>query len=269
MKDARSRARTVRTMDGDGGAEEHLTGGNASAAVVRVGNTVRKPWLVTTERTVAYMLALRQRGIDVPEPRGRDDQGRLILEFVPGRLAMSEAPLDTEVIHAVGALVRSIHDASVGLPVPDNWDVLLPANEPDLLCHNDLATWNLVIDGDRLVFIDWDGAGPSSRLWDLAYAAISFGHLFPDADAEAAAARLAAFVDGYRADPGLRSALPTAMSQRASAMHELLKRSHESGGEPWGSMYDAGHGQLWLGTTKFINEHAHDWRRAVAPLSKH
>ena len=175
---------------------------------------MRKPWLATTERTVAYMLALRQRGIDVPAPRGRDDQGRPILDFVPGRLAMYDAPLDIEVVHAVGALVRSIHDASVGLPIPDGWDVLLPANKPDLPCHNDLATWNLVIDGDRLVFIDWDGAGPSRRLWDLAYAAISFGHLFPDADAQAAAARLAAFVDGYRADPGLRSALPAAMLQR-------------------------------------------------------
>jgi hypothetical protein len=27
---------------------------------------------------------------------------------------------------------------------------------------------------DRWVFIDWDGAGPGSRLWDLAYAAHGF-----------------------------------------------------------------------------------------------
>lgn len=254
-------------MDRGEGAEELLTGGNASTAVVRVGNTVRKPWLATTERTVAYMLALRQRGIDVPEPRGRDDQGRLILDFVPGRLAMYDAPLDIDVIHAAGVVVRSIHDASVGLPIPDDWDVLLPADEPDLLCHNDLATWNLIIDGDRLVFIDWDGAGPSTRLWDLAYAAISFGHLFPDADAHSAAVRLAAFVDGYRADPGLRSALPATLTHRAAAMHKLLRRSHESGREPWGSMYVERHGQHWLATAEFINEHDRDWRRAVTSKS--
>jgi hypothetical protein len=54
--------------------EEPLAGGNASGAAVRIGDTVRKPWLPTTERTVAYMLELRNRGIDLPEPHGRDDQ---------------------------------------------------------------------------------------------------------------------------------------------------------------------------------------------------
>ena len=31
--------------------------------------------------------------------------------------------------------------------------------------------WNLVRDRDRWVFIDWDGARPGSRLWDLACSA--------------------------------------------------------------------------------------------------
>jgi hypothetical protein len=32
-----------------------------------------------------------------------------------------------------------------------------------------------------LTFIDWDGAGPGSRLWDLAYAAHGFVPLSDDA----------------------------------------------------------------------------------------
>lgn len=264
-----------RTLMGKGGSrygvrvgatndEEALTGGNASASVVRIGDTVRKPWLPTTDLTVSYMRGLSDRGIDLPEPRGRDDQGRLVLEYVPGALAMDRGPLGASLLRRIGALVRVIHDASVGLPLPDPWEVLLPADRPNLLCHNDLATWNLVIDGERLVFIDWDGSGPSIRLWDLAYAAISFGHLFAGEDLDVATGRLVAFLEGYDADDLLRAALPTRMAQRARAMHDLLRRSHEFSREPWGSMYVDGHGEHWDGAAAFIAQHEEAWRRALS-----
>lgn len=248
--------------------EELLAGGNASGGVVRVGVTVRKPWLPTSERTVAFTGALRRHGIDLPRTHGRDDEGRLVLDFVPGVMAIDHAPLSLALVERVGDLVRDIHDASGALPVPDDWDVLIPADDPDLICHNDLATWNLVIDGDRLVFIDWDGAGPSTRLWDLAYAAISFSHLFPGGEVADSACRLAALMDGYRGDQELRKALPAAMTRRAHAMHDLLRRSHETGDEPWGTMYVQGHGEHWAGTATFIQDHQTDWHAALNP-SRH
>ncbi|GAA1917609.1 tRNA A-37 threonylcarbamoyl transferase component Bud32 [Marmoricola bigeumensis] len=241
-----------------------LSGGNASGEVVRVGDEVHKPWLPTSDRVVAFTRRLRERGLDVPEHR-RGDDGCLVLDHVPGTLALDLAPLDLDTVRAVGALVRSLHDTSEGLEVPDDWEVLLPADDPDLLCHHDVATWNLLVDGSRLVLVDWDGAGPSTRLWDLAYAAISFAHLFPGADPAASAERLAALVDGYDADAALRTALPDAMVRRAGAMHELLRSSHGLGREPWSSMYADGHGRHWRDTTAYVARHRDDWVRALRP----
>ena len=67
--------------------EEPLSGGNM-AAVVRLGDTVRRtsgPWTPTIHR---LLHDLRERGVDeVPEPFGLDDQGREVLSYRPGEVA--------------------------------------------------------------------------------------------------------------------------------------------------------------------------------------
>lgn len=247
--------------------EQPLEGGNASGLVVRIGKTVRKPWLPTTPRIVKYMDALRAAGIDLPAPHGRDDQARLVLDYIPGTMAIDVAPLPDDVVHRVGALIRTIHEASAPLGVPNDWpDGILPAPRRELICHNDLATWNLVIDGDRLAFIDWDGVAPSSRLWDLAYAAIAFAHLFSNADVTASARRLNAFLAGYDADPDLRAALPDVLVRRSQAMYDLLHYSHTTTGlRPWATMYTEGHGDHWRDTTRFIADNHYAWVEAAQP----
>ncbi|MCD2444355.1 phosphotransferase [Agromyces sp. SYSU K20354] len=244
--------------------EHALTGGNATQGVVRVGATVRKPWTPATAGVLEFMGAVRSAGVDVPEPLGQDELGRQVTEFVPGRLALELPSLSPADLARVGQIVRAIHDASEGF-VPRAfaaWDTLIPAPDDELVCHNDLAPWNLIV-GDRWVFIDWDGAGPSTRLWDLAYAAQAFTLSDASEDPKVAAERLKAFVDGYGATTELRSELPSTMARRAEAMYDLLHASHRSGREPWGSMYVNGHGAHWRVAADYVQRSQSTWLEAL------
>lgn len=244
--------------------EQHLDGGNTSGAVVRIGDTVRKPWSKGTPSVLSFVEALRSSGIDVPQPLGRDEHCRQVQEFVPGTLAIDHLPLPTSVLFEVGALVRAIHDASEHF-VPDPhavWETAISAPGNDLVCHNDLAPWNLIM-GDRLVFIDWDSSAPSTRLWDLAYAAQTFVLSDVSIPPGQAAQSLGAFVDGYRATGSLRKKLPATMGYRAKAMYDLLCTSHETGREPWATMFTAGHGDHWRAVTRYVGNHQPAWERAL------
>ena len=249
--------------------EVPLSGGNAGGVVVRVGDTVRKSWTESTESVADYVRHLRESGVDAPRVVGRDAHGRQVIEYVDGVLAMAREPLTHSELHRVGEMVRAIHDASASyVPPPDaRWDTLLEPANADLICHNDLAPWNLIM-GNRWVFIDWDGAGPSTRLWDLAYAAQAFTLNDAGRDPDEAARELSVFLDGYRADHALRTALPRTMHRRAAAMHDLLRESHDTGREPWASMYSTGHGEHWRRVSHYVQQHEHVWARALSPSER-
>ncbi|WP_449372777.1 phosphotransferase [Arthrobacter psychrolactophilus] len=241
-----------------------LSGGNASHAVVRLGSTVRKPWTATTATTHDYLSFLANHGLDVPASYGQDSQGRQILEFIPGDLAMDAPPLSLAELQRVGRLVRSIHDASASYHAAPNalWPNLIPAPGAELICHNDLAPWNLVL-GERWVFIDWDAAAPSTRLWDLAYSAQAFTLNDASTEPHTAARSLLAFLEGYGADEEMRQHLPNAMWQRTEAMYTLLKNSHAQRLEPWGTMFTSGHGEHWETMTRYVRENEPVWREAL------
>jgi len=247
--------------------EQVLDGGNTSGAVVRAGATVRKPagyWTPAVDALLGYLEATGFTG--APRPLGRDDRDRQVLEYVPGRLAIDAPPLDADGLHRVGRLIRDLHDRAAGFDSPPGarWNVVIPPDRQDLICHHDLAPWNLVLSEDRWVFIDWDGAGPGSRLWDLGYAITGFVPMRGDGDPAADAPRLRALADGYGLSTAQRGELPPLIGAHTRAMFDLLRAGAETGRQPWARLFAEGHGDYWGPAADYIDRNLAAWARALA-----
>jgi Ser/Thr protein kinase RdoA (MazF antagonist) len=248
--------------------EVPLSGGNVSVGVVRVGDTVRRPsgpWTPAVHAFLDHLHAVGFRG--APRPLGIDEQGREVLTFAPGSVPWPDEFHRIEPDHQlarVAHLIRDLHDAAVEFtPPPDpQWHVLIPADGDDLVVHHDLAPWNLVV-GDRWVFIDWDGAGPGTRLWDVAYAAHGFVPLSADRRRSDAAHRLRVFADAYDLDEAQRRHLVPLLARRTRAMHAFLAERAVHRVEPWATLWRAGHGRAWLSDAQYIERHETDWIRAL------
>ena len=246
--------------------EERLTGGNVAAEVVRIGNTVHKPVTAATAGVEAFLRHLEAAGFTgAPRSLGRDASERYVVEFVPGAIAHEQPPMPLDELRRVGRLIRELHDASVSFQPPADaaWDVVIPPDREELICHNDIAPWNLVKSGDRWVFIDWDGAGPSSRLWDFAYAAHGFVVFLPDGDPVEDAPRLATLVDGYGLDAEQRERLPRMLVDRTRSMFDLLERGARTGEQPWARLHAEGHADHWGPTADYIEANLDTWRGAI------
>jgi Ser/Thr protein kinase RdoA (MazF antagonist) len=240
-----------------------LTGGNVSGQVVRVGDTVRKPTGPATPAVEALLAHLGAVGFDgAPRTLGRDERGRQVLEYVPGNVG---GTFTQDELPRVGRLIRRLHDAASTFDAPAGaeWNVVIPPDREQLICHHDLAPWNLVRNGRRWVFIDWDGAGPGSRLWDLAYAASGFVPFAAGGEPAEDGPRLRALVDGYGLDSDQRQDLPALVGAHTRAMFELLRSSALIGAQPWARLHAEGHAEHWGPAAEYIEAHLDEWADAL------
>jgi len=149
-----------------------------------------------------------------PRPLGLDDHGREMLEWIDGVDGRMVTPTQASLRSAI-ALIRRLHDASASFVPPRGavWNtqpfmVDRSGDDPDIIGHHDLATYNLIYrDSVAVAVIDWDFAGPSSRLWDFANAAWTFTPMYPDEllirlgyDPEHRAQRFQVICDTYGVD---------------------------------------------------------------------
>ena len=141
--------------------EEPLPGNVGGA--VRVGRTVRRPTGPWTPAVHALLEHLGPRLRCVPRVHGIDDEGREVLDYLPGTIVdfPTQALTDGQ-LHSMARWTKDFHQAVADFEHPGPWR-FIPSPSPSLIGHNDLGPYNVCFDGDELVGVfDWDFAGPST-----------------------------------------------------------------------------------------------------------
>lgn len=253
---------------------EILTGGYNSSPV-REGETVVRaagPW---TPSVHALLRHLRSAGFDqVPEPISLSSDGSTetlgYVEGTAGTYPLTASQRSDSALVSVASTIRAMHDASVGfgLPVDSVWQArtAIPA-EIDCIGHNDLGPYNMVFSGTHVAaIIDWDFAAPSSRAWDLCYAAHRFVPLSAPVSAAAfgfdplpdQAARLALFAEAYGGEipPG---DLIDLLLVRLASIAANIEREVRFGNPAFARQRDERHGDAYRQDIAYILQNRDAW----------
>jgi Phosphotransferase enzyme family len=254
--------------------EELLAGGNTHAEIVKIGDTVRRPTGHWTPGVHAVLHHLEARGYgNAPRVLGVDDRGREVLTYVAGTVVWPEhfSLVQTDSALAdVAACIRSYHDAVADFDPADAFTWSDHGSDPrgpaEILCHNDLAPWNLVHGDDGVwTFIDWDLAAPGRRSWDMSLALLSFVSLMPDSgltDAETIR-RIAIFHESYGTDLFPDDALSVAV-ERCGHEAERIGRLGALGEQPYARLLAEGHYEIWQAAAEHIRALAPRWQVGIS-----
>ncbi|GLY99814.1 aminoglycoside phosphotransferase family protein [Actinoplanes sp. NBRC 103695] len=165
-------------------SDDVLPGGRF-AAPIRDGDTVTRRRGLASTNVAALLDHLAARGFaHAPRMLGSTPGGRDVLTYLPGEAAHPPLPAaarSDRALRSAGRFVRALHDATEGFvaPEPGQWvphDLVTPV-AVDCVGHGDLNPGNLLFQHDQIVgVIDFDTAGPSNRVFDLALLA---HHLVP------------------------------------------------------------------------------------------
>ncbi len=212
-------------------------GGNLNQAV-RVGDTVRRRAGLWTPAVHVLLRYLEDAGFEAPHVRCIDEQGREILDYLPGEafaggtVAVPDRVFDEAHLMAAARLLRNYHDVVAAFTPPLNaqWRLVAPT-EHELIRHNDWSPWNALFRDERLaLMLDWDLAGPGSRLWDVASAAASWVTLISEAKLFTLAERahrLRVFCDAYGLED--RSELLSMVRRRSDHVARFIEAQARTG----------------------------------------
>jgi hypothetical protein len=222
-----------------------------------VGATVRRPAGPWTPTIHALLRHVRQRGFELaPEPSGLDDLGREIVAYIPGTTVGWDLPWPSvvrseDLLVQIGEATARYHRAVTDFRPAGtvSWQSgparLAPS---EIVCHHDLAPYNIVLDGGRLAgIIDWDLAGPGTRLADLAFVAWQWVPLHGPGitrllgwdDPPDRVGRLRLLLDAYGLDD--RSGFIGAVRDRIGYNRAVMVRRAAEGDPAYRALVDQGH----------------------------
>jgi hypothetical protein len=229
-----------RGIDASAG-EQILVGSNANTGlVVRVGDTVRRPWHPSTPATHALLTHLDQvlPGV-APVPvglTGRDEQGREMLTWIDGDVALPPFPdwvSSTLFLTSLGHLLRRIHDALDGwtLPVEAAWSQEIPdPHGGPIIAHTDIWPGNVITrDGRVTAIIDWELAAHGRRIWDVVSTAkLCVPFTAPSRrdrayDGQDVTDRLQDFLDAYQLNDTDRAIFTQVLDERRVATERFVR----------------------------------------------
>ncbi len=214
------------------------------SSVVRRGDVLERPagpWTPAVQALLGHVHRVRP-GL-APRPLGYETvDGVERVEFIEGDVAGGAVPpyvwLD-DTLAAMAALLRELHDATVGFEPPEGARWRTDAAHPEggeVVCHNDVAPWNTVFRRERPVaLIDWDLAAPGPRLWDVTFALWHFvpfyggmsGDPFDPGTFGARGRRARLFCDAYGL--GERAAVVPTLLKRMTATLETIHERADAG----------------------------------------
>ena len=250
---------------------EVLTGGNTNPAVLRFGDEVERdagPWTPAVHDVLRHLEA---RGFPAPRPRGLSG-GRERLTYVPGLVVHPDhwdLVTDDAALGEVFWTIRRLHTALADYEVrPDAaWRTIGadPSGPAEVLCHNDLGPWNLVLSDRDWVFIDWDLLAPGRRDWELAWALITLIPLNPEFGLSAVEVgrRLAVALGGYGVAVAEWRGVLDVLLERVRRAESEIRDGAARGEEPWLTLLATGHADVWQRAVVHAEEHHAAWLAAA------
>jgi hypothetical protein len=255
--------------------ERPLTAGSGAnrGQVARRRDVVLRPWAPHTPAVHALLLHLREQGFEgAPEVVGIEGD-REVLRYIPGDVPIPPEPpeggwpvVSMSQLISVARLLRDFHAASATFEPPAGTIWQGGAASPfegTLVCHNDPVPGNVVFrDGTAIALLDFDYAGLSDPIWDVAIAAQHWVPLADpvdfvgeERDGWNAAERLVAYCDTYRLPRPQLSRLLDAVATYLERGRRGVERRVETGEQAFVDYWKAGLADRLIRAGEWVREH--------------